>query len=68
MSHARYIGDGVYAQFDGYGVVLTTGSHLESECDQRITLEPQVIEDFIRYVGDLKQRLEAAPNEKPEQI
>lgn len=68
MSHARYIGDGVYAQFDGYNVVLTTGSHLEHKRDQLICMEPEVIESFTRYIADLKNRLESDPTAKPEQI
>lgn len=68
MTHARYLGDGVYASFDGYGVVLTTGSHQYWAADNRICLEPQVIEDFQRYIKDLKERLAADPSEKPEQI
>lgn len=68
MSHARHIGDGVYAQFDGYGVILTTGSHLEHERDQRICMEPEVVESFTRYIADLKKRLESDPTARPEQI
>lgn len=68
MSHARYIGDGVYAQFDGYGIMLTTGSHLESECDNRIVLEPEVIEGFQRYITDLKAWLESEPAATPKEI
>jgi hypothetical protein len=69
MSHARYLGDGVYAQFDGYSVVITTGSHLaHGGHDQCIIMEPEVVECFQRYVSDLKARLEAEPTGKPEQI
>lgn len=68
MSHARYLGDGVYAQFDGYSVVLTTGSHLEHERDQMIVMEPEVAERFARYITDLKSRLESDPAARPEQI
>ena len=43
MSVQTYIGDGVYAEYDGFGVWLTTerenGTH-------RIYLEPQMIEDL----------------------
>lgn len=68
MSHARYIGDGVYAQFDGHRLVLTTGSHLKGECDNLIALEPRVIESLERYVMDLKARLESEPAATPEEI
>lgn len=54
----RYLGDAVYAQFDGYGVVLTTGGHLGSgQEDQHMTLEPAVLESLNEYVDDLKAAL-----------
>jgi hypothetical protein len=57
----RYIGDGVYADFDGYHVVLTTerenGVHL-------IYLDPDVVRELARYVADVRLTLgqhEGAP-------
>lgn len=43
-----YIGDGVYAEFDGWNVILTTENGIS--VTNTIVLEPQVItslEDFI---------------------
>lgn len=68
MSHARYLGDAVYAQFDGYGILLTTGSHIPADASNQIALEPRVIEDFQRYITDLKARLTEDPQGRPEQI
>lgn len=68
MTHARYLGDGVYAKFDGHGIVLTTGSHLDRDADNRIVMEPEVAQNFVRYLGDLHNRLKANPNENPIEI
>lgn len=41
-----YLGDGVYASFDGYQVWLRTG---ESYDVQRIAIEPNVLEALVAY-------------------
>ncbi len=46
----RYIGDGVYASFDGYHVWLAVNHHT----NKVVALEPQVIENFNKYVEDIK--------------
>jgi len=38
-----YLGDGVYAFFDGYAVRLRTGDHRDTEFDNEIFLEPEVL-------------------------
>jgi len=38
-----YLGDGVYAYFDGYGIVLRTGHHEETLCENQVYLEPEVL-------------------------
>jgi hypothetical protein len=45
----RYLGDGVYADFDGFHVVLTT-EHGESRPNNIIYLEPDVIEQLMQYL------------------
>src|SRR3990172_7502346 len=59
MSHARYLGNAVYASFDGYHVALTTDSHIPAEAGNLIYLEPEVIEAFQKYLAALKKSLEA---------
>lgn len=44
-----YLGDGVYAYFDGYSIRLRTGSHTDSDYDQQIWLEPSVLESLNRF-------------------
>ncbi|MHA2047734.1 MAG: hypothetical protein ACW99G_23370 [Candidatus Thorarchaeota archaeon] len=41
-----YLGDGVYASFDGFGIVLDLRGQ---DNTTRIVLEPQVFEALIEY-------------------
>jgi len=43
----RYLGDGVYASFDGYQVWLSTQE------GRRIALEPAVMVQLDKYVSDI---------------
>lgn len=51
-----YLGDAVYASFDGYHIWLTTGNN------QRIALEPPVFRALISYEQQLMEQLRAAPD------
>jgi len=42
IGEKRYIGDGVYAEYDGYHLVLTTGSPLHEKPENRVYLDTQV--------------------------
>jgi hypothetical protein len=42
-SEHTYLGDGVYAEFDGYGFWLRTGDHRDDRCDDKIYLEPEIL-------------------------
>ena len=44
---ASYLGDGVYAIFDGYGIWLHANHH-EHPTD-RVYLEPQVLRDLVAF-------------------
>ncbi len=44
-----YLGDGVYAYFDNYGVWLRTGHHEESECQDKIYLEPSALNKLNKW-------------------
>ena len=46
----RYLGDGVYADFNGYEVILTTEDGTEIPTNT-ICLEPEVIEALLKYLG-----------------
>lgn len=45
----RYLGDSVYANFDGYHIVLTTENGLPDDPSNRIALEPDVLGSLNRY-------------------
>jgi hypothetical protein len=49
-SHHRYLGDGVYASFDGYMIWLRTGSH---DAKPAIALEPEVFAQLVKYQRDM---------------
>lgn len=49
--HKQYLGDGVYADFDGYALVLTTENGYETT--NVVVLEPQVYESLLAYVTRL---------------
>lgn len=43
----EYLGDGVYASFDGYQIWLHVGSH---EAPPVVALEPAVMENLNQYM------------------
>lgn len=57
-NYKQYLGDGVYADYDGYAVVLTTGTDVLEEADSKIYLEPDIIRQLEEYVQRLRHQLE----------
>ena len=51
-----YLGDSVYAEFDGYSIILTTENGYPDDPRNRIMLEPQVYADLIRWVVHITER------------
>ena len=47
-----YLGDGVYADFDGFGITLTAENGVT--VSDTIYLEPQVLEALNRYAERMK--------------
>ena len=52
---ASYIGDGVYAIYDGHGIWLHTGSH--DKPDQRVYLEPEVFISLVRFAESIETKV-----------
>jgi hypothetical protein len=42
-----YLGDGVYAEFDGHGFIITTSNGIETT--NTIYLEPEVLQAFVNW-------------------
>lgn len=59
MTNKVYLGDAVYADCDGYAIILTTDNGIVMN---EIVLEPQVWVALLRYVDNLaKQSKEPKP-------
>lgn len=53
MSVKRYLGDGVYADFNSWAVVLTTENGIRAT--NTIVLEDEVIRELERFIADLRK-------------
>jgi len=47
-----YLGDGAYAKFDGYGIILTTSDGIN--ITNTIYLEPSTLQALEKFVSNLK--------------
>lgn len=54
--HHSYLGDAVYAEWDGYGLWLRTGDHRDEKCDDKIYLDPRVLERLNQFYQDSLDR------------
>jgi hypothetical protein len=57
MNYKQYLGDSVYANYDGHHIVLTTENNLEDDPSNRICLEPEVLNSLNTYVLELSKFL-----------
>lgn len=51
----QYLGDSVYADFDGYNIILTTENGFGPS--NKIILEPEVLEALIEYRQKIKEEI-----------
>lgn len=61
-----YLGDSVYVEFDGYGLVLTTENGLPDDPSNRIVMEPFVIGALMEYIEVLKRKRAKPVTERAE--
>ena len=61
--YGEYLGDGVYAHFDGWHIMLTTGHHNILDAHNIIALEPEVLAKLDRYRKDLAEQLKTEGEE-----
>ena len=47
----KYLGDGVYASFDGWHVWLHVGDHKNNPC---VGLDPEVLANLFKYDKDVR--------------
>lgn len=69
--YKRYLGDSVYASFDGYHIILTTENGRPSDPSNQIALEPSVLnalKGYELYLKDIfkKDSTKAIDEEKNE--
>lgn len=53
MENPIYLGDGVYARYENYYVILTTVSHDEADATNIIYLEAEVLDNLNRWLKRL---------------
>ena len=51
--HEEYLGDGLYAAFDGYQICLAANDKVSGHPSDKVYLEPAVLDAFIRYTKAL---------------
>ncbi len=55
MDKKVYLGDSVYAEFDGYGVWLTTENGYPDDPRNKIYLEPMVVQMLNRVIDEWRK-------------
>lgn len=60
MNRKEYLGDGLYANFDGYHIVLTTENGRSVQ--NRVCLEPQVFSALLIYEKGLREKITEGAN------
>jgi hypothetical protein len=63
-----YLSDGVYAQIERGMVKLTTGSHVDTEAQQTIYLEPEVCAALQRYLARWRLECEGQAGLRPAKL
>jgi hypothetical protein len=54
--YEEYLGDGLYADFDGYQIILSANDRVDGPgSTDKVALEPGVINAFMRYVKRLRE-------------
>lgn len=61
----QYLGDSVYADFDGFAVTLTTENDPSVGPSNVIIMEPEIIAALNRYVEWSKQEMILSKKENP---
>uniref|UniRef100_A0A6M3KSZ0 Uncharacterized protein n=1 Tax=viral metagenome TaxID=1070528 RepID=A0A6M3KSZ0_9ZZZZ len=55
--YEMYLGDGLYADFDGYQILLSANDRVDgSGSTDQVALEPGVVNCFFNYVKYLREK------------
>lgn len=60
MNKKMYLGDSVYAEFDGYNIILTTRNGLPTDPSNTIVLEPEVLHALNIFREHIQKQIEEA--------
>ena len=52
----EYLGDGLYADFDGYQIILAANDRVGGNPTDKVALEPGVVRSFNIYVESLRKK------------
>jgi len=52
-----YLGDAVYAEWDGSYFILRTDSHLDNECGNKIFLDIDVLKSLIEFIEFIEKMI-----------
>lgn len=55
MEKKVYLGDSVYAELDGYGILLTTNNGYFDDPRNKIYMEPSVLQALNLFVEHIKK-------------
>lgn len=55
LDNHSYLGNDLYAEFDGYGIWLRTGDHRDDRCENKVYLEPNVLADLNSFYSSQRK-------------
>lgn len=70
----EYLGDAVYAEYDGYHIILRTEDHRDFHCNNKIFLDSDVLHALNRFVERMradngkKDKIDSHCNDIDEQL
>lgn len=65
MNDETYLGDGLYASFDGYQIVLRAP---RADGNSEVFMEPSVVDAFLAYIKTLKAEAQSSVIDEIERV
>ena len=63
-----YLGDSVYVEYDGWGLILTTENGLPADPSNTIHLEPEVVDSLLDYVAGIRKDFAAGMRDRVKKV